>query len=72
MNAPTISTSALIREASDGSVFVGYDGLSFAYWGYTVQTSGDVAVHLEHVDAGGGRHDIEVAKADLNEPYWDL
>ncbi len=71
-NAPTISTEALISEAPDGSVFVGYDGLNFAYWGHTVQGNGDVVVHLEYADESGERHDIEVAKADLNEAYWDL
>jgi hypothetical protein len=66
-----LTTRQLIRNAPDGTLFVGYDDLNFSYWGRTEQANGDVLVHLEYADAGGERHDIEVAKVDLDEPYWE-
>jgi hypothetical protein len=37
----------------------------------TEQANGDMLVHLEIADAAGGKGDIEVAKQDLEEPYWE-
>lgn len=68
----TLTTAQLRNYPVDGSLFIGYDDLNFSYWGMTEQANGDVVVHLEYADASAQRHDIEVAKQDLNEEYWDL
>ena len=66
-----LSTNQLKEQPVDGTVFVGYDDLNVQYWGMTEQANGDMVVHFEHADAGGGKHEIEVAKQDLDEPYWE-
>lgn len=71
-NVMILTTAELRNYPADGWLFVGYDGQNFAYWGMTEQASGDLVVHLEYADAGAERHDIEVAKEDLNEEYWDV
>jgi hypothetical protein len=66
------TTNELRNYPADGSIFVGYDGQDYGYWGMTEQANGDVLVHLEYADASAQKHDIEVAKADLDQDYWDL
>lgn len=66
-----LTTNDLRKLPIDGSVFVGYDDLNFEYLGMTEQANGDMLVHLEIADAAGGRGDVEVAKADLDEEYWE-
>jgi hypothetical protein len=66
-----LTTNALRKLPVDGTVLVGYDDLTFEYWGMIQQADGSVVVHLQHADAGGGKGDIEVAKQDLDEPYWE-
>lgn len=71
-NIMILTTAELRNYPADGTIFIGYDELNFAYWGMTDQSDGSVAVHLEYADAGGERHDIGVAAQDMNEPYWDM
>jgi hypothetical protein len=65
-----LTTNQLKAEPVDGSVFVGYDGLYFHYWGMTEQAGGDMLVHLE-VCGFGIKREIEVPRIDLDEKLWD-
>ena len=71
-NVMVLTTKELRDYPADGSIFIGYDDQNFAYWGMTEQTNGDMLVHLEYADGGAERHDVEVAKQDLEEEYWDM
>lgn len=66
-----LSTKDLRDQPVDGTLFVGFDELTFQFWGMTEQANGDMLVHLEYADAAGGKLDIEVASADLAEAYWE-
>ena len=67
------TTNQLRNYPYDGSLTVGYDGEHFQFWGITEQASGDVVVQLESAeDPHPFKHDVEVAKADMDEEYWDL
>lgn len=71
-NVVVLTTKELRNYPADGSIFIGYDDQNFSYWGMTEQTNGDMLVHLEYADGGAERHDVEVAKQDLEEEYWDM
>jgi hypothetical protein len=71
-NILQLTTAELRNYPADGSLFVGYDDQDYGYWGMTEQANGDMVVHLEYADGGAERHDIEVAKADMDEPYWEM
>lgn len=71
-NLTTLTTNELRNYPADGSLWIGYDDQDYSYWGITEQADGSMVVHLEHADAGGCQHDIEVAKQDMDEPFWDL
>lgn len=66
-----LTTNELRTKPVDGTVFVGFDEESFAYWGMTDQSDGSVSVELEYADAAGGKFFIEVGAQDMNEPYWE-